>query len=162
MNKLLVSCLFLACWALGQEHGVVRPQAELKFAPLPGLPACVSIAVEDGDPTKGASIIAMKAATGCVIPWHWHTPNENVMIVSGQARFQMRGEAKGVTVGPGGFAKLNAKHVHQFTCLSSCTAFLYSDSAFDIHYVDEAGTEMSADQALKPVKQAKANHTPSK
>jgi hypothetical protein len=24
-----------------------------------------------------------KGAAGCVVPWHWHTPTEHMMIVSG-------------------------------------------------------------------------------
>jgi hypothetical protein len=38
--------------------------------------------------------------------------------------------------------------VHQFTCISACTAFLASNAAFDIHYVDANGTEIPTEQAL--------------
>ncbi len=41
-----------------------------------------------------------------------------------------------------------SKHVHQFTCASACSAFVSSDAAFDIHYVDASGAEISADAAL--------------
>ena len=40
------------------------------------------------------------------------------------------------------------KHVHQFTCSSACTAFVTSDAAFDIHYVDANGKEITPEAAL--------------
>jgi hypothetical protein len=40
------------------------------------------------------------------------------------------------------------KHVHQFTCASACSAFVSSDAAFDIHYVDTSGAEIPPETAL--------------
>ena len=42
-----------------------------------------------------------------------------------------------------------SKHVHQFTCTAACTGFVYSDGAFDIHYVDASGKEIPLDAAMK-------------
>lgn len=130
-----------------QDMGVQRKLSENKFAPLPGMPACVMSAVEHGDPAKGPSTIVFKATAGCKIPWHWHTPNEQVMIVSGSAKVEMKGGSTAV-LGPGGFAHMPSKHVHQFTCTSACTAFVNSDAVFDMHYVDAAGKEIPPDKAL--------------
>jgi quercetin dioxygenase-like cupin family protein len=72
-------------------------------APLPHSPAvqklattlrgsgCSAAGIETGDPTKGPSIIVEKFAPGCAISWHWHTPNEHVMMVSGTFRFEIQG-----------------------------------------------------------------------
>jgi len=49
----------------------------------------------------------------------------------------------------GAYAMLPAHHAHQFTRTTSCTMFLYSDGIFDTHYVDAAGNEISAAEALK-------------
>jgi hypothetical protein len=65
--------------------------SENKLAPLAGLPTCITMAVESGDPSKGPSIIVFKGKPGCSIPWHWHTPTEHVMIVSGSAKVEMKG-----------------------------------------------------------------------
>jgi len=54
---------------------------------------------------------------------------------------------------------LTSKHVHQFTCVTACKLFLAIDAAFDIHYVDASGNEISPDDALKaktPAKKAPA------
>src|SRR5689334_15577046 len=109
--------------------------AAMKFVNIPPLPTCARGSVASGDPTKGPSIILAKAATGCVIPWHWHTPNEHVMIVSGVATLQMK-DAKPVSLTAGAFALMPSHHAHQFRCVRTCALYIYSDAAFDIHYVD--------------------------
>ena len=59
---------------------------------------------------------------------------------------------KTAVLGPGGYGMLPSKHVHQFTCASACSAFVISDAAFDIHYVDAGGAEISPDAALSKKK----------
>ena len=59
----------------------------------------------------------------------------------------------------GDYIKLPAKNVHQFTCVAACTFYLATDGAFDIHYVDKEGKEISMDEAVKtkaPMKKAPA------
>jgi quercetin dioxygenase-like cupin family protein len=144
-----LSCIFVA---FADDMGVARKMSENKFAPLPGLPACATLAVESGDPSKGASVILLKAPAGCVIPWHWHTPTEQIMIVSGSAKVEMKDTGQTSSLGPGGYAMMPRKHVHQFTCTSPCTAFVSSDTAFDIHYVDSKGGEIPPEAALSKKK----------
>ncbi|RZI42433.1 cupin domain-containing protein [Herbaspirillum sp. HC18] len=133
-----------------EDMSVVRKMSDNKFTAVEGLPSCASQAVQSGDPSKGPAVILFKAKTGCVIPWHWHTPTEQIMVVSGAAKVQMKDGANSTTLGPGSYAKLPGKHVHQFTCTSNCTGFVTSDAAFDIHYVDAAGKEIPAEAALSP------------
>lgn len=144
----LVTGLLLAN-AHAQETGVLRKMSENKFVSMPGLPGCVTLAVQNGDPAKGASVILLKAKSGCVIPWHWHTATESVMVVSGSPKMEMKDEGSPALLGPGGYAMLPAKHVHRFSCKSACTVFFTSDAAFDIHYVDAAGKEIPPEAALK-------------
>jgi len=142
--------LIIACLSIAQaaDMGVLRKLSETKLAPMPGMPSCVVMAVENGDPSKGPSVIVFKGTAGCVIPWHWHTPTEQVMIISGSAKVEMKGGATS-TLGPGGYVMMPSKHVHQFTCASACSAFVHSDGAFDIHYLDAGGKEISPEVALK-------------
>lgn len=123
--------------------------ATMKFVTVPPLPTCATASVPHGDPTKGPSFILAKGSAGCVFPWHWHTPNEHVMIISGEASLEMK-DATAVTLQAGGFALMPSHHVHQFKCLSACALYVYSDAAFDMHYVDKQGNEISAADALKP------------
>jgi quercetin dioxygenase-like cupin family protein len=149
VTMIALSCIFVA---LADDMGVARKISENKFAPLPGLPGCAILAVESGDPSKGASMILLKGPAGCVIPWHWHTPTEQVMVVSGSAKIEMKDSGQTSSLGPGGYAMMPSKHVHQFTCSSACAAFVSSDAAFDIHYVDAKGSEISPEAALSKKK----------
>src|SRR5579864_5894645 len=77
-------------WAqeAASQAAVVKP-TPTEFSTPPGAPDCITIAVQDGDPSKGPSIMLAKFAARCTVPWHWHTPNEQVMMVSGAGRFTM-------------------------------------------------------------------------
>jgi quercetin dioxygenase-like cupin family protein len=133
------------------EHRIVTP-AEQKFAPFPNIPECAKGAVLHGDPNQGASTILVKSTGACTIPSHWHTPNEQVLIATGSARLEVKGEAaKRLTTGA--YAYLPSKHAHAFSCPMACSYFIIADDKFDIHYVDEGGNEIPPDQAL-----AKAGH----
>ena len=144
---LAVAIVLFTAAAHADDAGVVRRMDDNKFVALPGFPACVTQSVQTGDPSKGASVILFKGTKNCTIPWHWHTPNEQVMLVSGTARVEMRGGA-GKIIGAGGYALMPSKHVHQFSCVKACVGFVAGDAAFDMHYVDTNGTEIAPDVAL--------------
>ena len=107
------AALFM-CLSVAQadDMGVLRKLSENKLSPMAGLPSCITMAVESGDPSKGPSIISAKGTAGCVIPWHWHTPNEHVMVISGSAKIEMKDGGKSAFLGPGGYAMMPSKHVH--------------------------------------------------
>ena len=148
----LLLILFLPFLAQGQGAGqpMVRNMAEMRFTTFPGLPTCTTAAVQSGDPTKGPSVILAKQAAGCTIPWHWHTPTESLMIVSGVARMEMK-DGKSITLRAGGFALVPSHHVHLLRCTSACTLFVHSDAPLDTHYVDAKGKEISPAAAMKAV-----------
>lgn len=129
--------------------------AEMKFVTVPGLPTCAHGSVQKGDPTKEAFILYAKVAAKCSVPWHWHTANEHLMIVNGSAHVGMK-EGKPLTLQPGGFVMLPSRHVHEFRCERACSFYVYSDGAFDIHYVDGQGKELPPAEALKPLKETPA------
>ena len=137
------------------EQPAVRNVDEMTFAPVPGLPTCTPSSVQSGDPRKAASVILAKMATGCSIPWHWHTANERLMLVSGVARVEAK-DGKPLTLRAGGYAMMPSRHIHQFRCTASCVLYVYSDAALDIHYVDGQGKDISPDVALKAVKETAA------
>lgn len=49
-----------------------------------------------------------------------------------------------------------SRHVHQFRCERACLLYIYSDVAFDIHYVDGQENEISPAEALKAVRETVA------
>jgi len=137
------------------DKPIYAASATDKFMNVPGLPTCTKNVVLSGDPSKGGSLMLIKAATGCIVPWHWHTPTEKLMFVSGQGKGEMKAGGAPVMLHSGDYLSLPGKGVHQFTCVAACTFFLTSDGVFDIHYVDAAGKEISPDEALKSKAKAK-------
>jgi len=144
----LLPLLFATALGQGDDKPIVQTTPPGRFQKIPNLPDCITAAVEQGDPTKGASVLMVKGARGCKAPWHFHTANEQLMMVSGVGRVEVKGE-QAVNLHTGGFAYAPVRHVHQFTCVGgSCSFFLHSDAPFDIHYVDQSGNEISTEQAL--------------
>ena len=160
----------VACFLVTASLGVAQDAAKAsktaapvaaKFMEFPGLPKCLVGSVQNGDPMKGAAVILAKGKTGCVVPWHWHTASEQLMFVSGTGTVEMKDEGK-KSLSAGGYVNLPGKHQHEFRCTASCTFFISTDGAFDIHYVDASGNEIPVDQALKPAAKAKSAGAPAK
>ncbi len=137
----------------------MRSMASVRFEKLPNVPDCCTIAVEHGNLDSGPFIVLNKFTPGCSIPWHWHSQNEKVMMISGSGTFRIRGE-KSVTMRSGDFGFAPPHHTMSFTCGPSapCLLFVEFDGTLDVHYVDEAGNEIPAEQALKPVKASGGAH----
>ena len=145
---LLASALITPLAAQSPDQMPYAALASTKFMALPVLPACMTISAQRGDPMKDAAVLLLKVKSGCIVPWHWHTANENLMMVSGSAKAEMSDGAN--TLVAGDYLYLAGKQIHQFTCISSCVVFDVIDGAFDIHYVDKDGNEIPVEQALKP------------
>jgi len=141
------------------EKPIVAVAATAKFGAIPNAPECFTIAVDRGDPSKGASVILAKFAPGCVAPFHWHTPSETAMLVSGALEVQMKGD-KAMIAHRGDFVFLPPHHIHRATCLGTapCMVFLASDGALDVHWVDAAGQEIPLEAALKNAKRPAKVH----
>jgi quercetin dioxygenase-like cupin family protein len=141
----------VAAWPIdgapGADQAVINNSATMKFVNFPGFPTCATGAVESGDPMHGPSVILFKATAGCKVPWHWHTPNEHVMVISGSGKLELQ-DGKPVMIRAGSYALMPSHHVHQLTCVGPCTAFVSADGIFDIHYVDKNGKEIPPEQAL--------------
>lgn len=155
----LASVLAVPSIAQSPDQMSYAAMASSKFVTLPVLPTCMTFAAQRGDPTKGAAVLLLKFKSGCVVPWHWHTSNENLMVVSGRGKAEMK--AGGAhTMAVGDYLYLPAKQGHQFTCTTSCAVFDVIDGAFDIHYINADGKEIPPEQALKPMAKTAAGKKP--
>jgi gentisate 1,2-dioxygenase len=108
-----------------------------------------------GDPSKGPSTLLLKFKPGCVVPWHWHTANESLVLASGTGEAQMK-DGRPMAMKAGDYLFLPAKGIHHFTAKSAVYLYDMPDGAFDIHYVDTEGKEIPPEQALKTNAKAKA------
>lgn len=123
--------------AQSSKHGTVRPLAAAKFAPDDDV-KCLADVLENGDPATGASTFLLKAAADCVVPAHYHTAEEQLMVVRGDVLTGMQGMSPQV-LGAGGFATMPSKQVHWFTCNSKegCLMFVTFDRTYDIVWVKQ-------------------------
>jgi quercetin dioxygenase-like cupin family protein len=158
MKKVFLGLIGIAVFTVcvyGQDANSphVVKMATTKFMTLPMLPACLQLAAQEGDPMKEAASLLLKMSAGCSVPWHWHTANERLYIVSGKGKAEMKDHGA-EAVGAGDYVYLAGKGVHQFTCSTACVFFNVTDGAFDIHYVKPDGSEITPEEALKAKKAA--------
>ena len=134
----LIACIVAFAGGAGvaedKAAGVVRPLRSVQFSPDNDV-TCLSSAVETGDPTTGRSTLILNAPSGCVVPMHFHTAEEQMMVVSGAVLAEMTDHPP-TRLGPGGFAMMGSRMPHQFTCQgkSACLMFVAFDRAYDIFW----------------------------
>jgi len=70
-----------------------------------------------------------------VVPWHFHTAEEQLIIITGTVLAEMP-DHPAPRLGPGGFAMMGSRMPHQFTCQSrsACLMIVVFDRAYDIHW----------------------------
>ena len=162
-NRMRALILFVALTAVGgsmsshaedtEQMVTLNPQT-LKFTEIPDMPACASAAILRGNPRNGPAWVLLKLASGCQVPWHWHSANETLVVISGRGAVTMK-DGPPLQFVPGAYASLPSHHQHQANCTRTCLLFNSADAAFDIHYVDAKGEEISAEKVLKPSAKAK-------
>jgi quercetin dioxygenase-like cupin family protein len=135
----------------------VADPSSLKFTPIPDMPSCVSGAILRGNPRSGPAWVLLKLASGCRVPWHWHTANEDLVIISGRGTIEAK-DGPALRMVPGAYASLPSHHVHHASCSRACLFFSIADAAFDIHYVDANGKEISAGKAFPQAAKPKGNN----
>ena len=131
----------------------LNPQT-LKFTPIPDMPACATAAILRGNPRSGPAWVLLKLTSGCRVPWHWHTANESLVVINGRGAVEMK-DGPPLKFVPGAYASLPSHHMHQASCSRACLLFNGADAAFDIHYVDASGEEISLEKAMRPSSGAK-------
>jgi len=120
----------------------------LKYIAIPGMPACATAAILRGNPRFGPAWVMLRLASGCQVPWHWHTANETLLVVSGRGSVVAR-DGTPLQFTPGAFAYLPAHHQHRASCTRTCLLFNTADAAFDIHYVGTNGEDVSLEEARR-------------
>jgi quercetin dioxygenase-like cupin family protein len=123
-----------AARAEGAMAGAVKPLDSVPFAADQDV-ACLESALEAGVPVSGPSTWILKAPPGCLVPWHSHTAEEQLMVVAGRLLAEMTDHPP-TLLGPGGFAVMGGHRAHQFTCqgTASCVMFVTFDRSYDIKW----------------------------
>lgn len=67
-----------------EKAGIVRQLSEVSF-PAGESPDCLQFFLENGDMKTGPSTAIMKVKPNCVVPPHYHTAEEQLIIVKGMS-----------------------------------------------------------------------------
>jgi hypothetical protein len=131
------------------EAILLQRPADAAFLAIPGVPECTTIAPLRGDMANGPSTLMVRMTTNCLVPNHWHTPSEELVVLQGAPLAQMKGE-KAQVLEVGSYSQLPSGHIHRFRCISEedCLIFVVADAAFDIHYLDTNGDALSPEDAI--------------
>lgn len=118
-----------------QEQALSRSaqDAQLQWGPCPPfMPAGCGLAVLHGDPAKANADVFLRLPANAVIPKHWHTSAERMVLVAGELSVTYEGQAK-VVLKPGMYAYGPAKLPHSAACAGSapCVLFIAFESAVD-------------------------------
>lgn len=135
---------------------VLEHFSKAAFVAVPSLPACTKLVGMRGDPAKGPSSLMVQMDGGCAATLHWHSANEEMLILQGVAKAQVAGQPE-IELKTGAYMMLPAKSHHKFRCVSKqpCIIFDVADAAFDVHNIDSSGKEISAEEAIRAAEHGK-------
>jgi quercetin dioxygenase-like cupin family protein len=99
---------------------------------------CLTGALENGNPETGPSTFLLKAPAGCKVAAHYHTAEEQLIVIKGSVSTGMTG-MHDVTLTAGGVAVMPGKAVHWFSCVGSspCLMAVTFDRKYDIVWVKD-------------------------
>jgi quercetin dioxygenase-like cupin family protein len=131
----LLALPFAVSGAESVHHGIM-PLKDALFTQDDDV-KCLQDAVENGDPATGASTFLLKAAAGCRVRAHYHTAEEQLIVIRGSVSTGMKGMPS-VALTAGGFAAMPSKAVHWFSCTgpASCLIVVTFDRKYDITWID--------------------------
>lgn len=119
----------------GQEQALARTaqDAQLQWGPCPSfMPAGCGLAVLHGDPAQANADVFLKLPAKAVIPDHWHTSPERMILVAGELHVAYKGQPR-MVLKPGMYAYGPAKLPHSASCQGNapCILFIAFESAID-------------------------------
>ena len=119
------------------QHGIT-PLKNAAFAQDQDV-KCLQSALENGDPDTGPSTFMLKAPAGCRVAPHYHTAEEQLIVIQGIVSTGMKG-MHDVALSAGGVAVMPGKAVHWFSCQGKnpCLIVVTFNQKYDIVWVEAA------------------------
>jgi len=140
MKTALLAILSLVAVAQdAAKDPVVTKAADVKWGDHPSVKGAF-LAVQSGDPAKGACVVMMKFPKGLAIPAHTHTASEVVTVVSGTAVFgsgETADPSKGSELSAGSFILVPAKAPHWAFAKEEFIISVNFNQAVDFHLCSE-------------------------
>jgi quercetin dioxygenase-like cupin family protein len=112
--------------------GSITPLNSARFA-IDDDVKCLNSALENGDPQSGRSTFLLRGNPGCHVPPHYHTAEEQLIVIRGSVWTAMEG-MRGALLTTGGVAVMPGKAVHWFSCQGTheCLIAVTFDRPYDI------------------------------
>ncbi len=137
VHAIAAAALLSAAWMSYAEPamvGDVKPLSSLHFSADDDV-KCLSDALETGNPETGSSTMLLKASPGCVVPWHYHTAAEQLIVIRGTVLTEMPGHPASQLLA-GGFAVMASRVPHRFVCQKEmeCLMVVSFDRKYDIFW----------------------------
>lgn len=128
-------CLLVSSTGRAQElpFALAFKDTAMKWGPCPALfPKGCELAVVHGDPAKPNADVLLKVPPGMVIPRHWHTSAERMVLLSGRLTVSYDGR-KPLALKPGAYAFGPAKLPHEAVCAKGtpCVLFIAFEEPVD-------------------------------
>lgn len=125
-----------APWGAAAEPAITRAwtDAAVSWGPCPAVfPAGCEIAVLHGDPARPNADVFFKVPGQYVIPHHWHTSAERMVLVNGELHVTYDGQA-GTVLRPGMYAYGPPGAPHTAECRSAepCVLFIAFEGPVDV------------------------------
>jgi quercetin dioxygenase-like cupin family protein len=114
---------------------LITPLEKARFAQDDDV-KCLMTALENGNPDTGPSTFLLKAPAGCRVAPHYHTAEEQLIVIRGKVLTEMKG-MRSVELTAGGVAVMPAKAVHWFSCTGkdACLMVVTFNQKYDIVWV---------------------------
>jgi quercetin dioxygenase-like cupin family protein len=142
LPALLLAGSFAVAPVFAQDLSLSRTagDATLKWGGCPDfMPKGCEIAVLHGDPAKSNADVFFRVPANAVIPRHWHTSAERMVLVAGELHVTYDGQETAV-LKPGTYAYGPARLPHKAECAGAgpCVLFIAFESPVDAFASDEA------------------------
>ena len=137
LTILLLAAAWLAPAAHAAEPLLARAADDpaLVWGPCPPfLPKGCGLAVLHGDPARPNVDVLFRVPAGAVIPRHWHSSAERMVLIAGALKVAYDGREP-VTLKPGMYAYGPPKLPHSGICegSESCVLFIAFEAPLDAH-----------------------------
>lgn len=124
--------------AIGAEaaHHAITPLKNAPFVQDDDV-KCLKGALENGNPDTGPSTFLLQAPAGCQVAAHYHTAEEQLIVIRGSVLTGMQG-MRSVTLTAGGVAVMPGKAIHWFSCSGKdpCLMAVTFNQKYDIVWVN--------------------------
>ena len=139
LSALLFASPFAAAFAEEPPLSRTSGDATLKWGACPDfMPKGCEIAVLQGDPAKNNADVFFRVPANAVIPRHWHSSAERMVLVAGELHVTYDGHETAV-LKPGTYAYGPARLSHKAECAGAgpCVLFIAFESPVDVFASDD-------------------------